>query len=157
MLGPPKVTKRLELQKNLVYCSCETPFGWALLWTGRLLKNDKDNKQCHASKFLRESIKFLPKLITKILLFPLLKLATNFSWMLNPFSANVPLLYPWKHQKTSGLLMFSGGQKWKIGWTSGHLIDHLRYTYIYLRSPGNKKLIQKLLVLKLPKLKKLLN
>ena len=33
----------------------------------------------------------------------------------NPFLPNVPFWSPWKHQKTFGFLMFSGGSKGNIG------------------------------------------
>ena len=32
---------------------------------------------------------------------------------IDPFLANVPILYPLKHQKTFGFLVFSGGIKWE--------------------------------------------
>ena len=32
---------------------------------------------------------------------------------LNPFLVNVPILYPWKHQKVLCLLVFSGVKKWE--------------------------------------------
>ena len=39
------------------------------------------------------------------------------SWFvdLNPFLSNIPFWAPWKHQKTFGFLMFSGGSKRNIG------------------------------------------
>ena len=37
------------------------------------------------------------------------------SYLLNPFLPNVPFWSPWKHQKTFGFLMFSGGSKGNIG------------------------------------------
>ena len=42
-------------------------------------------------------------------------LKTNKNSNINPFSANVPLLYPLKHQKTGGFLMFSAGIEVNIG------------------------------------------
>ena len=35
--------------------------------------------------------------------------------VINPFLPNVPFWSPWKHQKTKGFLMFSGGSKGNIG------------------------------------------
>ena len=39
----------------------------------------------------------------------------TFTIILNPFLPNVPFWSPWKHQKTKGFLMFSGGSKGNIG------------------------------------------
>ena len=35
--------------------------------------------------------------------------ADNYIFKFNPFSTNIPFLYPWKHLRTRGFLMFSDG------------------------------------------------
>ena len=34
-------------------------------------------------------------------------------YFFNPFMTNIPILYPLKHQKTKGFLVFSGSIKWE--------------------------------------------
>ena len=43
------------------------------------------------------------------------KLVCSISSEVNPLLPNVPFWSPWKHQKTKGFLMFSGGSKGNIG------------------------------------------
>ena len=40
---------------------------------------------------------------------------SKFTTIINRFLSNVPFWSPWKHQKTKGFLMFSGGSKGNIG------------------------------------------
>ena len=66
-------------------------FGWELFWTGclrlgRVQKNKyKNNKRSQISKFFTKITKFLPKLITKILLFFLLLLTGH---SITPYTLN---------------------------------------------------------------------